>query len=159
MAAIKGPRSATVDAPFLIPPGSTSRPCRCRSWRPSGVLQVGQGVARKRLEPHIDAGPARVLKRGALPAAARAPRGLPEPVARGVGSPPDNQRRERHRCAVSAVDRRAVNPEPRTAAAESGEGGGGCAAMGWHPANLAFGTCRCQQVRCPRMTAAALPSY
>jgi hypothetical protein len=68
---------------------------RDRDGRASGPLRVG----RDRLPTEIHAGPTRVLQGGTFGPT----RPAPKQVARGVASPPDDQRHERNGSAMHAV--------------------------------------------------------
>jgi hypothetical protein len=69
---------------------------------------------RKRLHLQDVPTPSWSLDRRAFSSAPRAPRALSQHVARSVGSPSDDQRRQGHRRPMQAIDVLAVHPYPRS---------------------------------------------
>jgi hypothetical protein len=89
-------------------------------------------VHRKRQEADIGTTPSRMLERGALVAAGRAPGTSTELIARCVGTPADHRHSAGDRRRVPAL--LAIEPEPRCGAVQITEGRGG--ASGLHATGL-----------------------
>ena len=80
------------------------------SLKPRPQIYEYASLSRKRQEADIFAAPSRMRECRTLMTANCAARVLAQQVARCVGTPPDDELRERHRCAVIAA--RAIDPRP-----------------------------------------------